>query len=85
MQAFSNEYTEQNYENDNYEDASQLLTAETRFVEMEDADQTVRDILLDQKTEFLIRDSTEAVGILAELQNEGRTYNKKSNPSVYYN
>lgn len=50
------------------EDVSKLLTAETRFVEMEEVEKAAKDYLLKQKTEFLVRESKD--GPLQELKNE---------------
>jgi predicted transcriptional regulator len=50
------------------EEVSKLLTAETRFVEMEEVEKAAKDYLLKQKTEFLVRESKD--NPLQELQNE---------------
>ena len=50
------------------EEVSKLLTAETRFVEMEEVEKAAKDYLLKQKTEFLVRESKD--GPLQELRNE---------------
>ena len=50
------------------EEVSKLLTAETRFVEMEEVEKAAKDYLLKQKTEFLVRESKD--NPLQELANE---------------
>jgi hypothetical protein len=59
-----------NYSNDYNDNAevSKLLTAETRFVEMEDIEKNGRDYALKQKTEFLVRESRD--NPLEVLRNE---------------
>lgn len=52
------------------EEVSKLLNADTRFVEMEEVEKAAKDYMLKQKTEFLVRDSTNNNNLLKELQNE---------------
>ena len=44
-------------DHNDYGEVSKLLTAETRFVEMEEAEKNAKDYALRQKTEFLVRES----------------------------
>ena len=52
------------------EEVSKLLNADTRFVEMEEVEKAAKDYMLKQKTEFLVRESTNNNTLLKELKDE---------------